>query len=402
MHFISKYILILVSVFYFCGNAIAASNKQEVYLADKPLPKIVAELKEQGMSALEIETHLKNTLPKVTPELAWEKFKIKWKDNNLQGSYYTYYWGYKTDPYIYPAVVICYINPKVGYGLFAMEDINYNDIIAEYTGKYVKADEKTMLSFIPYGWGFDNMDFIDAKDQGNVARFVLSLPMSSVYDFFDIDVNEIAFANALGVSATNIKDENDQRIIFVATENIKQFEQIGVDYGLGYWSCSMLDPELFYKNGDMIPKNKYKSLNEDIYLIDKLTNELICAEKDYVIKSYENFIATNLTDYAVLNPVDPFNPTSKKLYGQLDGFKPISENNLLKFVVETNVWQETMAKVRDVPPLITGYIVNSYTDIDKLIKLLLELKEYKVDQENEKMILNAAKENQCEKWENLI
>ena len=249
----------------------------------------------------------------------------------MQGSYYSYF-GYKTDPYIYPAVVICYINPKVGYGLFAMEDINCNDVIAEYTGKYVKAEKTAMLSFTGYEWMFGNMDRIDAKNQGNVARFALSLSESSFYDFFD--VNEIAFANAHGVSFTNIKDKNDQKIVFITTVDIKQFEQIGANYGIGYWSFSMLDPELFYKNGDVIPKDKYKSLNKNIYLVDKLTNESIYAEKDYVIKSYEDFIATDLTDYAVLNPVDPFNPKSKRL---------------LKFVVETNVWQERMAKVRDMP-----------------------------------------------------
>ncbi|KAJ3447016.1 tetratricopeptide repeat protein [Anaeramoeba flamelloides] len=81
------------------------------------------------------------------------------------------------------------------------------------------------------------------------------------YFFFDINhsqslsKNQIACSNLL---AKTVNMDNKPYFCFVSSRNIKKNEQIGFPYGLGYWLSKKRIPELFYTNGQVIPKSLYK------------------------------------------------------------------------------------------------------------------------------------------------
>ena len=77
--FFSRLIFFVVAVSFFAiAHAVTEVPKQEVYLSEEPLLKIADRLKDQGMSQKQIVEYLKSTLPKISPELAQEKFGIRW------------------------------------------------------------------------------------------------------------------------------------------------------------------------------------------------------------------------------------------------------------------------------------------------------------------------------------
>jgi len=371
-HFFGQ-LFLAVAIFSFFAIVNAATSSQTVYLVDEPLPKIIEKLEKKGMSLQEIRNHLRNTLPKITPELARQKFNIKWLDSTL--------------PYNYPEIAICYMDSKVGYGLFAMDDIKEGGEIAEYIGKHI-VDEKAFKKndYIVNAGGVDGLSFekIDAKNEGNAARFAQHLLSGDTLKFYGYTSNSMP-RNAIATANAGLRLEGtiaDRHMVLIATKDIFMFEQIGYEYASDYGYEGTMWPEepyLFDVKGETIPKSEYQILFKGILLLDQFTKQYA------LLKGMSEGELRSL-------------PKSERVVDN-HMVVDISEGSLA--IVDLKVWEEQISRLRN-RLVIPSYFVHSYTKIDKFIEILKELDEYGFGEEDRVKILNAAKDNNYKKANQLL
>lgn len=124
--------------------------------------------------------------------------------------------------YPVPDVFLRYIDPVLGWGVFAARPFKKMEFIAEYTGKLRKrrrSDNKNAYCFeYVSSQGFRTPYTIDALDQGGISRYI----------------NHSAQPNLLSSLATVDKLSH---IILIAKEPIPKGAQLSYDYGNDYWSC---------------------------------------------------------------------------------------------------------------------------------------------------------------------
>ena len=125
-----------------------------------------------------------------------------------------------------PQVYIKWINPLVGYGLFAKEDIPQYSLVGEYTG-VVRRRNKKLDFYNDYIFGYVIADqetpfVIDAFEQGNHTRFINHSLDPNLY-------------------STWLIHKGVCHILLVTKFYIKKGEQITLDYGVGFWK-KRIDP----------------------------------------------------------------------------------------------------------------------------------------------------------------
>lgn len=233
--------------------------KQIVYLAQKPLPLLVEELRKRGIKEADIlDTLLKErSLILIDPRVAKNKFNITWLESEVTGTL--------------PRLVVCKIDSQVGYGLFTLDPIKDNDLIAEYKGEILEQCDVIPNPYLVresleklYGQVI-RKPCIDASRCGNAGRFAQHLPSKEeAADYYECRGSvKIATSNSV---LGNIFGSNKQgqlsfeTIALRATENIPPFSQIGYDYNLffGYEHSDWpVQPRLFDQNGQVIPDTDY-------------------------------------------------------------------------------------------------------------------------------------------------
>lgn len=367
-------------------------NSQEVYLAEKPLPTIVAWLKQEGKSDEQVSGYLKSTLPVVTPRLAKDRFNIEWIDNSLlskdiidqflffmrQELNFESSVEIKKIPYVYPAVAICYIGPEVGYGLFAMENIKKGDIIAEYTGSYVKYAKSAKQS--PYivpnsDYGDDGAAYLDAEHRGNVARFASYLPTEkelSLYKYKLPDDVEVVLANARLVAIGFPPLQ-----LLVATKDIKPYEQIGFSYDLSYgyeFSPWPEEPQLFNKNGEIISRDKYDVSGKMVQIFDEITGKHV-------------FVDSKIID--VIRPMP-----------SVDNYMVLRDDTDAA-IINYSVFIQQISKPRN-RITIPACFLNYRTQVKKFIKLLKDVDQCALSKEDRIRILDDAKRNKFATHDEII
>lgn len=119
-------------------------------------------------------------------------------------------------------VRIEFISNMMGYGLFAEKKIKKKAFIAEYVGivrKYnFDSDYKNAYCFEYMIADIHDTPFIiDAKDSGNIARFVNHDPKGNV-------------------TPTAVYHKGVMRVVLQANREIKKDEQLCYDYGPEYWA----------------------------------------------------------------------------------------------------------------------------------------------------------------------
>jgi hypothetical protein len=123
-------------------------------------------------------------------------------------------------PYL-PDIAIRWIDPILGWGVFALRAFKKMEFIAEYVGevrKRKKEDEKNAYCFeYIIAPGIKSPYLIDALDQGGVARYI------------NHSFEPNLFSNLAVV-------ENMAHVIFYTKEPIAKGAQLCYDYGLTYWS----------------------------------------------------------------------------------------------------------------------------------------------------------------------
>lgn len=120
----------------------------------------------------------------------------------------------------FPNLLLKKVNPLVGYGVFAYEDIAQYNYIGEYTGKVRKRD-RFRDKFNDYVFGFvactkDTPYVVDAKDSGNITRF-------------------INHSDEPNLKSRWVVIDGICHIIFYANQFIPKGKQLTYDYGPYYW-----------------------------------------------------------------------------------------------------------------------------------------------------------------------
>ena len=127
---------------------------------------------------------------------------------------------------------IRYINDRIGYGVFAEDDIAAGEMVGEYTGRIMET--KAVLD-TKYSWVYlDDINqsgkiikvSLDAKHAGNEMRFV------------NHDYNPNAVMKY-------IPQGGIWHCVYIASRPIKKGEQILTNYGTKYWSGSRGEPHQF-------------------------------------------------------------------------------------------------------------------------------------------------------------
>ncbi len=120
-----------------------------------------------------------------------------------------------------PKVAIRYIDPYLGWGVFALQNFRKMQFIAEYVGKVRKKQKQDKKNAYCFEYiitqGFRTLYTIDAMDQGAVARYL----------------NHSEAPNLESALATF---DHLSHVILYAKEPIAKGEQLCYDYGPDYWS----------------------------------------------------------------------------------------------------------------------------------------------------------------------
>jgi hypothetical protein len=200
----------------------------------------------------------------------------------------------------YQRMAICYMNNKVGHGVFATEEIPVGSYVAFYSGEISYADEEITLADddinrsmyyiqadITYKDKEKNLQGlidgnIDAKYFGNISRFFQHLPSQKKiddhkltnihnYTFINEQISEKIAIENLNVTPYTFKGR--PLLLFMASRTIMQGDIMGFDYGKPYWLGCDITPSLFYRNGSLV--------NSDLYTMKKIAITLKIGKFDF-------------------------------------------------------------------------------------------------------------------------
>lgn len=190
----------------------------------------------------------KGYIEKMTPELAYDKYKIAWIENDI---------GVKR-------LIIVDLGHEVGSGLFTVDPHEKDVVIAEYLGKRIT----DLANYVPTTYDADGSPegepflMIGALKKGGAARFANHAPDESELAKYDLrnglKQDEIAIPNSRLITQQG-------RVFLVATKHADAFEQVLFCYKRSYGYPHHIysnDPLLFYKNwhpqnGYIIPSQDY-------------------------------------------------------------------------------------------------------------------------------------------------
>lgn len=121
-----------------------------------------------------------------------------------------------------PQVSVRWISDKVGYGLFAEEEISEGSYVGEYTGIVRKNDRRYFEPLNNYCYEYPVDDeigrsFVIDATQGNLTRFI----------------NHSSKPN---LKPIHIFYEGYYHLIFIALCQIQKSEELSYDYGESYWN----------------------------------------------------------------------------------------------------------------------------------------------------------------------
>jgi SET domain-containing protein len=166
-----------------------------------------------GLTLPEFE---KRTGAKWIPKLDIEEgIRFKKRAVTIEEKWLGRYFQKEIQNQLIPDVAIRWINPILGWGIFALRDFRKMEFIAEYTGKVRKrrrGDEKN-------SYCFEYLDSytIDALDQGGLSRYI----------------NHSWTPNLLSNLATL---DQISHIVLYTKEPIAKGAQLCYDYGPDYWA----------------------------------------------------------------------------------------------------------------------------------------------------------------------
>jgi hypothetical protein len=181
-------------------------------------------------------------------------------------------------------LVICNMG-KFGHGVFASKDIAKNTVVAIYGGTIINGDKVSVEEDHALGFYGADMSVSTSQHRG-IASFMQHLPeeprfenpgmLSRALKMFGQEVSEEELK--LNVEMYSTEFESAAIKSFVATENVgkeylnyngipliavrtrrdvKEGEQLGFNYGFGYWLSRKITPEFFDRNGLRLSHSLY-------------------------------------------------------------------------------------------------------------------------------------------------
>ncbi len=158
-------------------------------------------------------------------------------------------------------LMLCPINPDVGYGVFTQAPLATGTLIGIYTGiitpsRLGDTDYLLVLPQLPEASSYS----IDAKTEGGISRFLQHLPKDTKSTLDDEVMNNAKLRTAIEaahVATANIDYQfvtiNQKSLCcFVSNQTIEAGEQLGISYGLDYWLSRKVQPCYFNKNGEVV------------------------------------------------------------------------------------------------------------------------------------------------------
>jgi hypothetical protein len=205
-------------------------------------------------------------------------------------------------------LLIAYIHPKVGFGLFARESISIGSIVTLYGGNIINFTDTKHLSLDTYYLSYDvslkedgtkktfvpldaiphdTKFIVDAYERGGVGRFIQHFPLpTELTDLItchdDLPPESIACEN---VDVRTVSLGEIPVIAVTARRLIKKHEQIGYSYGESYWKSKYIKPELFDQHGNVISRERYSYLKTQSFRrseIKKMLNIFLPHREDLV------------------------------------------------------------------------------------------------------------------------
>lgn len=145
-------------------------------------------------------------------------------------------------------LALCFINDKVGHGVFAMQDIPDRTIIDIYAGELQSLEKLRSIPTENATYNLSTGDsewIINARKQGNITRFMQQLPD-------DNTLAECELGSFPGIARQNVEPYFDERTYrvngreitlhiprLVSCRPIKQYEQIGYQYATSNSLCPL-------------------------------------------------------------------------------------------------------------------------------------------------------------------
>ena len=143
-----------------------------------------------------------------------------------------------------------YIDPNIKFGVFSRGGIKEGDILFLYAGtKKILYDEVASYAFVPR---LDCLNmFLDAREQGNIARFINHAPHpgknNNELHRSLLEANVIAVSHY--INGINI-------VVYSANRDIFKGEQLLVDYGTEFFKTMPISR--FKSNGKINARNMFK------------------------------------------------------------------------------------------------------------------------------------------------
>ncbi len=148
------------------------------------------------------------------------KNNLKNKKRNAQNKWTHSLFGKALKEGFIPPVEILFINPFLGYGVFAQEDIQELSYIGQYVGVVRKrSSKKDVLNSYIFGYVSTSRGtkyVIDAKEKGNFTRY-------------------INHSDEPNLTSRWIVEDGITKVIFFTNRLIKKGEQLCYDYGPVFW-----------------------------------------------------------------------------------------------------------------------------------------------------------------------
>ncbi len=120
-----------------------------------------------------------------------------------------------------PKLILRYIDPNLGWGVFADQDFKQGEFIAEYSGKLRKRKRKDRKNAYCFEYllapGVESPFIIDAQNQGGIARY-------------------INHSNDSNLTPTLATFDSLTHVILITNQPIRKGSQLCYDYGADYWS----------------------------------------------------------------------------------------------------------------------------------------------------------------------
>jgi hypothetical protein len=127
-----------------------------------------------------------------------------------------------------PPMSVKFINDTIGYGVFAEDDIEVDELVGEYTGYVINTND---LKDSKYSWSYP----VKHDERGNKVATSL--------DAFDAG-NEMRFVNhdyQPNAVIQMVPQGGLWHAVYIANRTIKKSEQILTSYGSKYWSGKRKD-----------------------------------------------------------------------------------------------------------------------------------------------------------------